>query len=177
MAPSHYLNQCWLIISKVQWHASEGNFTRDTLISKCNLKLLGANVICVEMIVIVTIIFSWEFICFGLVKRRQEVLDFWRNWLEKCWNFICEFCYSPCSYPVTLRLLWSYLYLSTHWSLIKMANLQTTFSNPRFETKFLNLKKKKSLKYVCRDPVDKMINIGSGYNFLHQAWVCIMKNG
>ena len=30
MAPSHYLNQCWLIISKVQWHPSENNFTRDT---------------------------------------------------------------------------------------------------------------------------------------------------
>ena len=29
-APSHYLNQCWLIISKVQWHSSESNFTRDT---------------------------------------------------------------------------------------------------------------------------------------------------
>ena len=24
-APSHYLNQCWLIISKVQWHPSESN--------------------------------------------------------------------------------------------------------------------------------------------------------
>ena len=23
--PSHYLNQCWLSISKVQWHSSEGN--------------------------------------------------------------------------------------------------------------------------------------------------------
>ena len=29
-APSHYLNQCWLIISKVHWHSHEGNFTRDT---------------------------------------------------------------------------------------------------------------------------------------------------
>ena len=28
-APSHYLNQCWLIISKVQWHSSECIFTRD----------------------------------------------------------------------------------------------------------------------------------------------------
>ena len=28
-APSHYLNQCWLIISEVQWHPSESNFTRD----------------------------------------------------------------------------------------------------------------------------------------------------
>ena len=29
-APSHYLNQCWLIISKVQWHSSENNCTRDS---------------------------------------------------------------------------------------------------------------------------------------------------
>ena len=29
-APSHYLNQCWLIISKVQWYSSECNVTRDT---------------------------------------------------------------------------------------------------------------------------------------------------
>ena len=29
-APSHYLIQCWLIISKVQWHSSRDNFTRDT---------------------------------------------------------------------------------------------------------------------------------------------------
>ena len=29
-APSHCLNQYWLIISKVQWHSSECNFRRDT---------------------------------------------------------------------------------------------------------------------------------------------------
>ena len=28
-APSHCLKQCWLIISNVQWHSSECNFTRD----------------------------------------------------------------------------------------------------------------------------------------------------
>ena len=28
-APSHYLNQCWLI-SKVEWRSSKGKFTRDT---------------------------------------------------------------------------------------------------------------------------------------------------
>ena len=27
MAPSHYLNQCWLIISEVLWHSPDGNFT------------------------------------------------------------------------------------------------------------------------------------------------------
>ena len=30
MAPSHYLYQCWLVVSKVLWHSSEGNYTRDT---------------------------------------------------------------------------------------------------------------------------------------------------
>ena len=29
-APSHYLNQCWLTISEVQWNSSQGNFTQDT---------------------------------------------------------------------------------------------------------------------------------------------------
>ena len=29
-APSPYLNQCWLTISKVQWHSPEDNFARDT---------------------------------------------------------------------------------------------------------------------------------------------------
>ena len=29
MAPSHYLNQCWLIISKVHWHSFDYNFRRD----------------------------------------------------------------------------------------------------------------------------------------------------
>ena len=29
MAPSHYLNQCWLIIHEGQWHSYQGNFTRD----------------------------------------------------------------------------------------------------------------------------------------------------
>ena len=29
-APSHYLNQCWLIISQVLWHSSKGSFPRNT---------------------------------------------------------------------------------------------------------------------------------------------------
>ena len=29
-APSHYLNQCWRIISKVKWHSPKGKFTRYT---------------------------------------------------------------------------------------------------------------------------------------------------
>ena len=39
-APSHYLNQCWLIISTVQCHPSESNFTKDTsAISEITLKM------------------------------------------------------------------------------------------------------------------------------------------
>ena len=38
MAPSHYLNQCWLIISKVLLLSCEGNFTRDaSIINHYNL--------------------------------------------------------------------------------------------------------------------------------------------
>ena len=29
-APSHYLNQCWLLISEVLWHSPDSNFTENT---------------------------------------------------------------------------------------------------------------------------------------------------
>ena len=31
-APSHHLNQCWLIISKVRWHSVESNLTRQEIV-------------------------------------------------------------------------------------------------------------------------------------------------
>ena len=43
MAPSHYLNQCWLIISKVQGHSSDGNFTRLWVKSGLSLKITYVN--------------------------------------------------------------------------------------------------------------------------------------
>ena len=44
-ASSQYLGQCWLIISNVQWHSSEGNFRRDTLpsIAKITSKVTYLN--------------------------------------------------------------------------------------------------------------------------------------
>ena len=30
MAPSHYLNQCWLLISEILWHSPKSNFTAST---------------------------------------------------------------------------------------------------------------------------------------------------
>ena len=36
-APSHYLNQCWPIINKVQWHPSECNFRKkNSDVNYCN---------------------------------------------------------------------------------------------------------------------------------------------
>ena len=35
-APSHYLNQCWLIICKVLWHSPGSNFTR--IVHELNLE-------------------------------------------------------------------------------------------------------------------------------------------
>ena len=29
-APSHYLNQCWVLISEVLWHSPDSNFTENT---------------------------------------------------------------------------------------------------------------------------------------------------
>ena len=39
----HYLNQCWLIISKVLWHSSEGNFVRDASATFTNIGLKITN--------------------------------------------------------------------------------------------------------------------------------------
>ena len=32
-APSHYLNQCWLVVSEVRWQSFEGNLTQDTSVT------------------------------------------------------------------------------------------------------------------------------------------------
>ena len=32
MAPSHYLNQCWLMISDVLWHSPDSNFTKNKIL-------------------------------------------------------------------------------------------------------------------------------------------------
>ena len=61
-APIHYLNQCWLIISNVQWHSSKGKFTRDTsAINHCKIKYLkfhsnfpGANELIIDHVAFAT---------------------------------------------------------------------------------------------------------------------------
>ena len=37
--PNRYLNQCWLIISEVQWQSQEDNFTRDSSATQFRMKI------------------------------------------------------------------------------------------------------------------------------------------
>ena len=39
MAPSHYLKRCWLIISEILWHSTEGNITEIVNISMLDISL------------------------------------------------------------------------------------------------------------------------------------------
>ena len=48
-APSHYLNQCWHIISKGQWHLSEGSVYISMLKAKC-MDLQGVCCACAQPI-------------------------------------------------------------------------------------------------------------------------------
>ena len=47
-APSHYLNQCWLIISSVQWLSSKDNPTRDTSAINRAANQYGTSVFCMD---------------------------------------------------------------------------------------------------------------------------------
>ena len=42
-APSHYLNQWWLISSKVEWHSSKSKFISKIKYLRCHSNLPGAN--------------------------------------------------------------------------------------------------------------------------------------
>ena len=72
-APSHYLNQCRLIISKVQWHSSDGNsMTRDTSATKISLRITylkfisnlpGANMLNSHVHNCLAFIQTWKVFC------------------------------------------------------------------------------------------------------------------
>ena len=92
-APSHYLHQCWLIISKVLWHSSEGNFIRETSATtglkitfpKLNWNLPGATEL--------TIMFAVCPICIqdSSFKMSSGSPDF--QILHRAWQCTCL----PCS--------------------------------------------------------------------------------
>ena len=94
MAPSHYLNQCWLIIKGVLWHLSETNFK--------NTRMKWIRNICAEIILIITAIsLRWQWVkgwyCFlfvwlthcSLVMPYDDINlgQHWlRSWLVAWWH-------------------------------------------------------------------------------------------
>ena len=97
-APSHYLNQCWLIISKAEWHSSKGKFTRytsainhwncmDYKYLKYHSNFPGANVLRPQ--------------CFqGFTSQWHYELIF-----ESCENF-CGAIWAPSQYKDRLIYVW-----------------------------------------------------------------------
>ena len=88
-APSHYLNQCWLIITKVQGYLAEGNFPRDTLSSittiglkinylKFHIHLPGTNELKLNVKIKCHCHYkcAWNFVlfCFSYVCNYERVL-------------------------------------------------------------------------------------------------------
>ena len=106
-APSHYLNQCWLNISKVQWHPSESNFTRVTEISlkitylKFHSNLPGVNELIKEN----------AFVIESVVCKMLAIL-FWPQWVnqEQRWHHVIHgqykgrpHCQGKCSFMFARR--------------------------------------------------------------------------
>ena len=101
-APSHYLNQCWLIISEVLWHTPEGNFHGrcsflDMSLKICNLRLqplLRASVFTShcwfsqKILIIDTPKFNlwgWDIFCLLWVESIVNIeawVPLWHNFLQ-----------------------------------------------------------------------------------------------
>ena len=110
-APSHYLNQCWLIISNVPWHSSQGSITRqcEDTINKTRLKIAvlkwhpglpGANEVrvivvlwqCSHIIYMLknTIYISGEYICRYLLHHKLYKLASQTSLFVTALKFQCK---------------------------------------------------------------------------------------
>ena len=113
-APSHYLCQCWLIISKVPWHSSESNFKR--CLSHHSLKL------------------AWKSLKFCLNLPRTNELIHIYYWAFRQWERIIHMqrMHSPRSCSVIYRkrgmLLYSVSNNYLNWYLLEFSpNLDIGF--------------------------------------------------
>ena len=74
MAPSHYLYQCWKIISEVLWHSSEGSFTWNAqdIWNKRHMKMLSTKKrpVCLGFSVLTHNCTSPRFIYFYLILHH-----------------------------------------------------------------------------------------------------------
>ena len=136
-APSHYLNQCWLIISKVQLHSSGCNFTRDvSAITEIGLKntylnfcsnLPGAN----ELI-------SENIACVCISKHLSSLR--WHRYAinifpEISRDFYCLFQCRDCYYKVTtvynLRVFIMWILHTGKWYAYVRDTMQHTETDDR----------------------------------------------
>ena len=117
MALSHYLNQCWLIISGFHWDSSEGNFTN--LFNKMTLKITYL------------IFFS------NLPGANDLKVNIWytqHNWVKICDLFLSqqkfvycsitwEMSFSKCYTISYIRLNLSFSAL-THWDRVSLCIIE-----------------------------------------------------
>ena len=63
MAPSHHLNQCWLLITEARWHWAEGNFS-ETLYSDFIMRVMVSQVTGISIVC--------SAICSGADQRKHH---------------------------------------------------------------------------------------------------------
>ena len=94
MAPTHYLNQCWLLINEVLWHSPEKYFQRVPKLVFCTmsvkitlLKLLPHLSEDNELNAFEPVCFKWyhKKKIHSTLKKLVLVLQFWWVWNHICW--------------------------------------------------------------------------------------------
>ena len=104
-AQSHYLNQCWLVISKIHWHSSEGIFIREIShpsITKFCLKIpsnLPGDNEQIKKHATYLILLYHVYVC-AVVSAHMQVL------LIQCTNIDFRICWCNVFFLWCLRFTW-----------------------------------------------------------------------
>ena len=125
MAPSHYMNQCWLFISEVLWHSPESTFIVSAHMKILNIKLLHllphlpgtSKLIKVQYSLKSQTCFhqsSFGHWWFEIMFRRPETI-FQAAWWDDV-NGLAQDCGNPIAYALELPQCWV-----SHWCVIFLA--------------------------------------------------------
>ena len=161
MAPSHYLNQCWLIISEALWHSPQGNFTGNAQdiypwyefenyqlkFTSTSLRGQGLNTFmlnCLYKIFLNMIYSSLQYQCIWSLSWKLQLTFHFIFW----WNFhgLCTLCTILLSYLIEKKNIYIWMKLisklkrnllfqmkrrRTQWSQRKRQRKQRRRQNPR----------------------------------------------
>ena len=135
MAPSHYLNQCWLIIKAVVWYSPE-QFHRKCLILMC-LQITHLNHCHISMGPMSEIdIEIYLHLLSFLDTEMAQVVEIFPCWRQSPWLLMAWWCkepgyQQPCYWLSFHGIFWLQHHTHlTHWGRDKMAAIfQMTFSN------------------------------------------------